>query len=78
MTKKEALELVQAHRQAAVLGLILQESCSPSLTAGVIRGKSFGFEYEGAVRASLRLDLLADILDDVHGSAILMNNFRSS
>jgi hypothetical protein len=74
MTKSEAMELVQAHRMTAVFGLVLRESCNPNLTASVIRGKSFGFEHQGIVAASLGLDRLAQALEDVRERQILLNN----
>jgi hypothetical protein len=74
MTKAEALELVQAHRMTALFGLVLRESCNPSLTASVIRGKIFGFEHQGTVVARLGLDRLAQALEDVRERRILLDN----
>jgi hypothetical protein len=74
MTKAEALELVQAHRMTALFGLVLHESCNPSLTASVIRGKIFGFEHQGTIVARLSLDRLAQALEDVRERRILLDN----
>ena len=74
MTKTEAMELVHAHRMTAVFGLVLRESCNANLTASVIRGKSFGFENQGAIAASLGLDRLAQALEDLRERQILMTN----
>ena len=74
MIKNEALDLMQALRQTAVFGLVLRESCDPSLTATAIRGTAFGFVNGGTAKIALHLNVLADTLEDASLRPILMNN----
>jgi hypothetical protein len=44
-----------------MFGLVLRESCNPSLTASVIRGKSLGFEHQRTVTATLNFKTISTV-----------------
>jgi hypothetical protein len=76
MSKQEALEFVHGIRMTSLLGLVLQESFNPALTASVIRGKQYGFAHGQDIPVALALDPLADALESPTERRIIVTNLQ--
>lgn len=76
MTKDEAVAVLSGIRAAFAYGLVVDQDVSQAQLPGKIRGKLFGFEDSDGELTAIKLDELADMIEDRGSRRIIQDNFR--